>query len=159
MPSANSRRKPASRRQQRFVTRAGGGVGASEHAIQEAWFDWWRAWAPTQGYSPILAFAVPNAGKRSFRAAVWLRAEGLQPGVYDVLLAIPARLWHGLFMEFKRPGEPLTADQANFGQAARMQGYGAILVRSTEEAILATTEYLGRREKGPRFLDFVPSRP
>lgn len=146
MPSASSnRRKPVSRAPQ-----------PSEHSIQAAWFDWWRLWAPAHGLSPLSAFAIPNGGGRSKAQAGLLKAEGVTAGVFDVFVALPSALWHGLFLEFKRPGEPMRPEQIQFRETSHRNGYSTAMVQSTEEAIEIVTVYLRLAEKRPRFLDFAP---
>jgi hypothetical protein len=86
-------------------------------------------------------------------------AEGLTAGVLDVFVAVPATLWHGLFLEFKRPGGRMTPAQQQFAETAHRNGYATARVQSTEEAIEMTVRYLGRAENRPRILAFAENRP
>lgn len=114
----------------------------TEHQSQVAFFAWWALYAQAHKVHETLCYAVPNAGKRSFAAAAWLRAEGLKRGVSDVNLDIASGGFHGLRMEFKRRGEKPTPEQEAHLFALRRGGYNAMLVFSTEEAIRMVKAYL-----------------
>lgn len=114
----------------------------SEHDIQVAAFAWWALYAQAHKIPECLLFAVPNAAKMSYRAAAWMKAEGRRRGVSDVFLMIPAGGFHGLIVEFKRPGEKPTEDQEGFLNAVRAKGYLALVLTSTEEFARAVKAYL-----------------
>lgn len=114
----------------------------TEHQIQVTFFQWWDAWAPTKGHPSQLCFAIPNGGKRSRAVAGKLKAEGVKKGVADVCLAIPMDQFHGLFLEFKRPGGKPTPEQAAFLYEVRRRGYNALVVWTVQEAIRAVQQYL-----------------
>lgn len=48
-------------------------------------------------------FAIPNGGQRDKITAGKLKAEGVKPGVPDILLPVCRGVWAGLFVEMKRP--------------------------------------------------------
>lgn len=114
----------------------------SEHDAQVAFFAWWALYAQAHKVAETLCYAVPNAGKRSFAAAAWLRKEGLKRGVPDVNLDIASGGFHGLRLEFKRPGKKPEAHQEAALMALRQGGYNALVVYSTEEAIKVVRAYL-----------------
>lgn len=70
---------------------------------------------------------------------------GVTAGVNDYFLMIPAGVHHGLFIEFKRRGNALTAHQKNFVERAQQMGYDTKLVFDVEQAIAAITDYLGEK--------------
>lgn len=114
----------------------------TEHQIQSAFFEWWESWARTRGISPQLCFAIPNGGKRSRAVAGKLKAEGVKRGVCDVFLTVPMSGFHGLYLEFKRPGEKPSEHQEAFLYEVRRRGYNALVVWSVGEAIRTVQEYL-----------------
>jgi len=115
----------------------------TEHASQSAFFTWWTIYAQQHKILDSLCFAVPNAARRSYGAARWMRNEGLKKGVPDVWLAVPSHGFHALIMEFKRHGEKPTPEQAAMLYELRRLGYNALVVWSAEEAIRAVKAYMG----------------
>lgn len=124
----------------------------TEAAHQRAFF----AWCNSVGI--IDAFAIPNGGSRgddakarAIRGAALL-AEGVKPGVYDVMLARPVMrpiMYAGLWIEFKRPGRErernggMSAEQVAWGELMRLNGYATVTVYSWREAATAVARYLG----------------
>jgi hypothetical protein len=76
-------------------------------------------------------FAIPNAGgysggyKANVIRAKRLKAMGVKAGVLDTFLAVARHGFHGLFMEFKAPGEiaETSPDQEAWIQAFQSHGY------------------------------------
>lgn len=116
----------------------------SEHASQAAFFAWWVLYAPTVGVPERLCFAVPNGGKRHIAVAAKLKAEGARAGVVDVFLDVPAAGFHGLRLEFKKPGKKVRpgSEQEAWIFDARRMGYNVLVVWTTEEAIRAVKAYI-----------------
>jgi hypothetical protein len=110
---------------------------ATEHQIQSAFFSWWNL-----VYRIPLAWAIPNGGKRHPAVGRKLREEGVRPGVPDVFIAIPVPDYSGLFLEFKSRRGAVTAEQKNLHQYLRNMGYAVEVVRSVDEAITITENYL-----------------
>lgn len=133
MPARTSR-SPASTR-----------IKPLEHDIQAAFVRWCQL---SEGKHPELrlAFAVPNAAKRSFRLASRLKAEGMRAGVWDWWLPVPRGSYSGLVIEFKRPGEGLTPAQRDFGDLLLAEGWACSVCKSTEQAVDVTRDYLGQNE-------------
>ena len=95
--------------------------------------------------------AVPNAGKRSARAGARLKAEGLRPGFPDLALTMPARGYHGLFIEMKRVGAPesdVRDNQREWLERLNKIGYFAYVARGFAEARELLLWYLGIGESG-----------
>lgn len=147
-------------------------AGESEHSHQAALFCWA---ALNVGNDPRLAymFAIPNGGARGndrktamIRGAN-LKAEGVKPGVVDIFLPVPAPrdfaaygltfVYHGLFIEMKKPAELLKRgpngdgpwdrggvkpDQKAFLNAMVEQGYKCVVCYSWVEAANEIKLYL-----------------
>ena len=83
--------------------------------------------------------------RESKREAAKLRAMGVRPGVSDLvfcwskpLLGWPdGKQFRALFLELKRAGGKLTAEQAAFGLAMRTLGADFEVASSIDEAIAA----------------------
>lgn len=101
-----------------------------EHDIQCACVNLFRLQYPEYR---LLLFAVPNGGLRSVTTAKHLKAEGVMPGVSDLILLIPNRHYHGLLIEMKKPSGRQTASQVNFQTAAEKQGYLYAIAHSIDE--------------------------
>lgn len=71
-----------------------------EHRIQTACVRWFRLKYPH--LSPRL-FAVPNGGRRDGVTGARLKAEGVLPGVADMILLKPNGRYHALLIEMKTP--------------------------------------------------------
>jgi hypothetical protein len=115
-----------------------------EHDEQVALFAWADA---MQAQHPELAmlFAIPNGGKRHIATARRLKAEGLQSGVPDMMLAVARGRFHGLFIELKRCRKAkVQREQHEWIDALRYYGYQAMICHGCAEAQQAIMAYLGQ---------------
>lgn len=87
-------------------------------------------------------YAIPNAGRRSLRAAAWMKAEGLRAGVPDVHLPVPRGRYAGLWIEHKSAGGRLTDAQHEWIRRLTAHGHLVVVSRSLDESIAAITRYL-----------------
>jgi hypothetical protein len=94
-----------------------------------------------------LAFHVPNGGLRSKATAARLKAQGVRPGVPDVLLPCPARGHTGLAVELKRQGGRLAPAQEAWLDALEAQGWRCVVAWRWEDAAREILEYLGHAPK------------
>lgn len=91
----------------------------------------------------ILAFAIPNAGKRSMITASILKAEGMKSGVPDLFIPIAKNGYHGLFIEMKKvKGGTVSDTQKVWLEALNKNGYLAVVARGHAEAIKIIEEYV-----------------
>jgi hypothetical protein len=119
----------------------------SEEAHQTAFF---CALVPLRVKHPELLWmhAIPNGGARDSITAGVLKKTGVRAGVWDCFLPVPNSLWHGLYIEFKRPARRkekhggLSEAQLAFGMFVHKQGYATAVVYTWQEAIGATIQYL-----------------
>ena len=89
-------------------------------------------------------FAIPNGGLRDKRVAARLKLQGVKPGVSDLMLAVPSRGKHGLFIEMKRAkGSRVSEEQQNFIDKRLEYGYEAKVAYGWEHAVYIITDYLG----------------
>ena len=105
----------------------------------------WASLPETQQRYPELAklfFAIPNGGERNKIVAAKLKATGVKSGVTDLLLAVPRKLYHGLFIELKKIGGRPEKDQVAFIEAVRAQGYAACICEGWMSAKDAVVSYL-----------------
>ena len=137
---------------------------ATEHAEQAALIEWWDLACTKYNLPPWSLFAIPNGaklpwgrnqkGERFSPEANKLKAEGLRPGVPDLMLAVPRIergtnmgdasicIAHGLYVEMKRRPNKPSAEQDAILLYLRQLGYQAIVAYSADEAISAIKAYL-----------------
>lgn len=101
-------------------------------------FDWIRQ-------HPEIApdcFHIANERKTSVVEGMKLKRMGVQKGVADICVAIPARGYHGLYIELKTESGRLGKEQKAFLDRKRERGYIAMCCRGHQEAIDAIRHYL-----------------
>lgn len=112
----------------------------TEHTEQCALVRWFDTRYPRHS---SLLFAIPNGGYRNKVTASMLRAEGVRAGVPDLMLAIPAPPWHGLFVEMKRRGSlgRVTEAQRLMHNRLSDMGYCVRVCKGWDEAREAIEAY------------------
>lgn len=113
------------------------GVEPSEHQIQVSVFHWLRAVHPR-----VIAYAVPNAARRSMAQAAWLKAEGMRAGIPDIVIAAPRGGFHGFYLELKTRTGKLSDSQRGMLLDLASEGYACGLARSVDDAIELINTYL-----------------
>lgn len=88
-------------------------------------------------------FAVPNGGHRSVTQGARLRAEGVKPGVSDLMLPIPTERFHSMWIEMKSSAGSMTRDQLSWFRLMTARGFYCCTCRSVDEAITEIQKYLG----------------
>lgn len=113
-----------------------------ESNIQRMCVSWFRMQYPK--LAPLL-FAVPNGGARSRITGAMLKAEGVVPGVADLLLLVPSSdaEYYGLCVEVKTAVGKQSSAQRAWQQAVEGQGYRYEIVRSIEEFACVVRKHLG----------------
>jgi hypothetical protein len=91
-----------------------------------------------------LIYAVPNGVNKSPAARAKFKREGLTPGMPDVNIDIPSAPWHGMRIEFKRPGEEkrTSAEQKEAHRQLTDAGYFVVVRSDAREAFNDTWRYL-----------------
>lgn len=113
----------------------------NEHDHQVALFQWaeWQSGAMPE---LKLMFAIPNGGARNIVVATKLKAEGVRAGVPDIMLPVPRGLYHGLFIELKKPKGTVQPNQREWIAALGLQGYRSVICYGWEEAKDTVLAYL-----------------
>ena len=110
-----------------------------EHNLQVACVKWFRMqYAP---YARSL-FAVPNGGQRNAVVAAKLKAEGVLPGVADLLLLEANFEYRGLAIELKTKEGVQSKYQKEWQKYIESRGWMYVVVRSVDEFIKVVTEYI-----------------
>lgn len=117
----------------------------TEWAHQTAFF----AWCSTAEDERLkFCFHVPNGGLRDKITAGRLKACGAKAGVPDVCVPIPCGQYHGLYIEFKKPGEETkknggkSDDQVKWQKFLQSQNYGYFVAYNYLQAIEVVLQYL-----------------
>lgn len=115
----------------------------TEHDQQSLLFEW-ASYFENRVPELSLMFAVPNGGKRHIGVAIKMKAEGVKAGVPDIVLPVPRKGFHGMFIEMKNGKKGKVADNQKWWlQRLSEQGYNCVVCYSYEEAKDAISEYLG----------------
>jgi len=93
---------------------------------------------------------IPNGGSRGDDAKSrairggQLKAEGVKNGVADLCLPVKRGEYSGLYIEMKKPGKikNVSAEQSEFGEFVKSQGFGWIVCDNWESAVQVLQEYL-----------------
>lgn len=85
---------------------------------------------------------MPNGGRRDAATGAKLKAEGVVPGVADLILDVARGKWHGLRIEMKTPTGRQSTAQLNYQRAVEAQGYRYEVVRTFEQFIRVIDDYL-----------------
>ncbi len=102
------------------------------------WFDF-----QYHQFAPLL-FAVPNGGHRGKIEASIMKAEGVMPGVADMILLVPRHGYGSLCIEFKTATGRQSERQKEWEATASTYGNKYVIVRSLEQFISVITDYLGQ---------------
>ena len=121
-------------------------AGPTEAQHQEALFEF-LARLEQRDPRAALIFHVPNGGARHKATAARLKAQGVRPGVPDVLAPIAAHGHHGLALELKRRGGRLAAHQEAWLDALEAQGWRCVVAWQWEDAAREILVYLGHNPK------------
>ena len=89
-----------------------------------------------------VCFSIPNEGKRTGVQLFIMCNAGLTPGIPDVFCAIPNKINHGLFIEFKHGNKKLSPAQKRMIPLLQSMGYQCNVCSSAEEAITIFKEYV-----------------
>ncbi len=117
----------------------------SEHEEQVEFFEEIAKLAaadPRYAIAVRRTFAIPNGGFRDPATAGKLKAEGVKPGVSDVMCALPCKQWHGLFVEFKSMTGGASPEQRDFLIESFDLCYLAVCCRGCEHALIVWKRYV-----------------
>lgn len=121
-----------------------------EHEHQKALIQWaWHTKLPPASDVELGApvawylFAIPNGGARSLREGARLKAEGVKPGVSDLLLPLRRHGLAGMWLELKAPGEKPSKVQREWLARMALAGYRAEWRDDWRDAAAALSDYLG----------------
>ena len=128
-------------------------MNQEEHNLQCACVKWFAYQHPElQG----LLFAVPNGGARSKATAGKLKAEGVIPGVADLILLVPhiaegcQYMWHALCIEMKTKTGRQSTEQGLWQLKVEKYGYKYAVCRSLDDFIATVERYLNQSGESTR---------
>ena len=110
-----------------------------EHKIQTKCVRWFRLQFPKIAHA---LFAIPNAARRSARNGAYMKAEGMLPGVADLILLKSNRFYDALCIEIKTQTGRQSLAQKQWQQFIESQGSKYIICRSVQEFQVAIKNYL-----------------
>lgn len=111
-----------------------------EHRIQCACVRWFNVQYPKL-YGRL--FAVPNGGRRDATTAAKLKAEGVVPGVADLVLLMSNRDYGALLIEMKTPKGRQSDSQKKWEKTVCADAeYKYVVCRSLDDFIREVDSYL-----------------
>lgn len=113
-----------------------------EHNLQAACVKWFRYTYPEMSHS---LFAVPNGGRRDKATGGKMKAEGVLPGVSDLILLRKNSQYGALLIEMKYENGKQSESQKEWQDMVEKDGYRYALCRSFEEFTQTIEEYLAIR--------------
>ena len=119
-------------------------IKTSESEEQISLFRWAQIASAVKPELKLL-FHIPNEGKRTRYSGGKLLAEGLKPGVPDICLPVPNKMYHGLFIEMKAGRNKPTENQEFWLDALSAQGYCTVVAYGWVEAKTIIENYLKDR--------------
>lgn len=102
----------------------------------------WNKYPRTRG----LCYHIPNGGKRSAVEASQFKAIGVLAGIPDYHIAIPARGYASLYIEFKTDTGTLSDIQVKRIETLRGAGNLVVICRSADQALAEVEKYLENTE-------------
>jgi len=92
----------------------------------------------------ILFFHVPNGGRRHKLEGIKFKRMGVKAGVPDIVIPIPTKSHHGLYIELKRSsGGVLSEAQRYWLAELKNRGYDTFVAKGADELIKYVKNYLG----------------
>ena len=133
--------------EERIARQMGTDWQPTEEAEQAAVFEWATLMTP-QFPELHLLFHIPNGGWRAPATAAKLKAQGVKPGVSDLMLPVKRGGFGGLWIEMKRRhGGTVSKAQQDWIMEMRFQGYRAEVCHGAEEACDILYKYLTEAEQ------------
>ena len=110
-----------------------------ESKLQIACVKWFRYSFPL--YKMLLC-SVPNGLHTTPLQGAIAKAEGVVAGVADLMLLVPTKQFHALFIEMKTQQGRQSQSQKEWQEAVQQQGYKYAICRSVEDFIKEINEYI-----------------
>ena len=114
-------------------------------AIEQIKLFKWAAFMECQHPELKLLYHIPNGGSRNRIEAAHLKQQGVKAGVPDLCLPVPARSFHGLYIEMKFGKNKPTEKQTEWLEALNAQGYAVSVCYGWEQAQKVLCWYLNIR--------------
>lgn len=115
-------------------------IQMTEARLQSECVKWFRLQWPAYAHC---FFKIDNEGLRSPKRASIALAMGLVAGIPDMLMAVPKNGSHGMFVEFKRPGQRVTQRQADIIGQLITNGYHVAVIDTLDRFQEAVVQYFG----------------
>lgn len=110
----------------------------AEDTLQIQCVAWFRA---QHSAHAMLLHHSPNGGKRNAIEALKFKRMGTISGFPDLILMIPNKSYHGLFVELKVGKNKQTENQIRFEKEVTNQRYAYVVCRSLDEFMSVVKQY------------------
>ncbi|MDD6824560.1 MAG: VRR-NUC domain-containing protein [Oscillospiraceae bacterium] len=116
----------------------------SNEAVEQTHLMEWTEYIAGRYPEIRLLFHVPNGGSRNKIEAANLKKQGVKAGVPDLFLPVARGGHFGLFIEMKSGKNRTTAQQKEWIEALKLQGYRCEVCYGWEAASEVLLDYLGK---------------
>ena len=113
--------------------------GDEEHQLQVGCVNWFRLQYPKMHHN---LFAVPNGSMRDVIIGAKLKAEGVLPGVSDLILLKPNSKYGALLIEMKMAKGKQSEKQVEWQGLIEQDGYKYVVCRSITDFMREVKKYL-----------------
>lgn len=110
-----------------------------EDALQMQCVAWFRFQWPRLAR---LLHHSPNGGLRNIREAARFKQMGTQAGFPDLVLLVPSKGYHGLFIEMKTKTGRQSDAQKDYQKQVESEGYRYVVIRSLTDFMATVNDYL-----------------
>lgn len=115
----------------------------TEYDHQKAVFSWAKQPSVRSKHPELsLLFHIKNETKEGARQVAMDKAAGVKKGVPDLMLPVARKEYHGLFIEMKRAGGKVSADQEWWMEHLEGNCYRCCVCYGWQEAAEVLTWYL-----------------
>lgn len=114
----------------------------TEHQVQSALINWWAIRCKFYRLPEFALFATPNGGNRNAATGAMLKREGVRRGIPDLMLSVPNKHYHGLFIEMKVGSNKPSKEQREVMQHLINKGYATAVCYDWKVAADLIDEYL-----------------
>lgn len=121
-------------------------TGPSEADEQALLFEW-MDYATVKYPELILAYHIPNEGRRSLRGGYELKRQGMRKGVPDICLPFSNGRYHAMYIEMKRLRDGRVSDEQRWwNKRLNEAGNKAVVCKGFDEARQAILDYLAGKD-------------
>lgn len=122
-------------------------INAPSESIEQQCIFRWAGYSLYKYPELDLLYHIPNGGLRNKRVAIQLKSEGVKSGIPDLHLPVARGGYNSLYIELKKIGGKVTANQKEWIKKLNEQGNLAVVCYGSEDAQKVLEDYLNNKIK------------